>query len=1293
MASRASSPEEGELPDDPAPPAPARPAASTSTSLSINGLAAASAGKASLPAKPGPPAPSAPASAAAAAPAPQRPKVSIALKSNLSVKGTAALKAKASLSPKLGILGSASKRSVSKGVMDSSSALQVAASSSDPSAAPPAPAPAPAPATAATASGSTATATEPAKDPDTAQIEQRAVEALLKGDLPTTTIKPASTHPDEPVIRFAGDRAPPDLLPSSDHQSRLRMETVDRDADVTLDYDGSGGAQSSWKAREERTWKDERGHNGGAWGPSEKGDRDWRHEGRHEGRHEEHRYDSRPYPPYDQRQQRHRSPPRYGGSHGGSYSRSPDRDRSRRYSDDRADHSHPRGGRGDDYRSSRRSRSPDEKHRRPKDYESRDGRDGDKRRSGGHHEERSPKRIKRSDASRSPPPRRRSPSRSPLSPSSSPSASPGPSAPKSVLSADHRRRAAERARGETRPRSRSPETSRSSVPRRRSLSGSSNLSFPRHEDRTSRSPSRSRKPNEVGPGPSPAALQHPLPPRPPPPSVAVPPPLPPVAESGTPTHPPPHPPLTGAHQAVSFSLSASAASSVPRNPLAPPLQSGFEMARSLLNPQPPQKSAYERPGGAAPPPPPPPPAPKPAYGSVPPRRGEVDALPPPPPPPPPGFNASHPAYPEPLPAPYHAGNPARSVGANVVTDSPATATAAAAAAGGASKPVTPAGMPSYHVGLLDPAATRTAVGIEEKWVREPEVAGDEMDVDVEEGAPPHPQTQTGDKDKGGEHTFIGASHISEYTLQEKLGEGTFGVVWKGVRGKVDAKGKAVAREEDDAEEEAMVKRGLRVRKGDVVALKQIIFHNEGDGMPITSIREIRILKMLDHPNVVPVVDMALDPGDPAKFDVGKTFMVFPYMDHDLAGLLENPRVKLEVEHVKQYSKQLLEGTAYLHKNRILHRDMKAANLLISNAGTLMIADFGLARSMEKADSSKEYTNCVVTRWYRPPELLLGERRYHAPVDMWGVGCILLEMFKKSPIFPGNSDLDQAVRIFNMCGPPTDETMPGWSSLPGVEGVDKSQQNWAQTGRSVRAEGTHAAGDDFGDLLDKILVLDPKRRLTAVEALDHDWFWTDPFPTEPSRMPQYTASHEYDRRKRIENQHAAFGTVPGMQAMPRPPPQQQAFPPAAAGGYGAAPPPHPMSANYLPPPGAPVGAFNGPPHAAAVPGYNGLQPQPPMHPHPSSMRPSYGGGGPPGPMGPGPGRAPPGPGAYHHHQSYAAAGRAPVQTVGNGGLPYGPGQAMHEPSNRPGWVPSSRSGPPGGGRGGKVNLVDRLKKGR
>src|SRR5271155_2791379 len=126
--------------------------------------------------------------------------------------------------------------------------------------------------------------------------------------------------------------------------------------------------------------------------------------------------------------------------------------------------------------------------------------------------------------------------------------------------------------------------------------------------------------------------------------------------------------------------------------------------------------------------------------------------------------------------------------------------------------------------------------------------------------------------------------------------------------------------------------------------------------------------------------------------------------------------------------------------KILHRDMKAANLLINNHGILKIADFGLARTYEEPPPrrgepakrpERPYTNCVVTRWYRPPELLLGERRYGPSVDMWGVGCVFAEMMRRKPLIEGQNDVDQLYRIFKLCGSPTQQTMPGYDTLPGI----------------------------------------------------------------------------------------------------------------------------------------------------------------------------------------------------------------------------------------------------------------------
>lgn len=278
--------------------------------------------------------------------------------------------------------------------------------------------------------------------------------------------------------------------------------------------------------------------------------------------------------------------------------------------------------------------------------------------------------------------------------------------------------------------------------------------------------------------------------------------------------------------------------------------------------------------------------------------------------------------------------------------------------------------------------------------------------------------------------------------------------------------------------------------------------------------------MLNHPNIIRLSDMTVERGDKVKKKRGSIFMVTPYMDHDLCGLLSNPNVKFSVPQIKCYMKQLLEGTEYLHKMRILHRDMKAANLLISNQGILQIADFGLARIYydepppESNEPRREYTNMVVTRWYRPPELLLGERRYTPAIDLWGIGCMLAEMYKGKPILQGQSDLEQLNMIFNLCGTPTEASMPGWTLLPGCENI-KSFKTYAR-----QLEREYQAYDKtMVELLAGLLNLDPARRLTATEALAHGYFKTEPLPAKPEELPNYETSHELDKRKHDANRRA------------------------------------------------------------------------------------------------------------------------------------------------------------------------------
>lgn len=197
--------------------------------------------------------------------------------------------------------------------------------------------------------------------------------------------------------------------------------------------------------------------------------------------------------------------------------------------------------------------------------------------------------------------------------------------------------------------------------------------------------------------------------------------------------------------------------------------------------------------------------------------------------------------------------------------------------------------------------------------------------------------------------------------------------------------------------------------------------------------------------------------------------------------------------------------------------MKAANLLISNQGILQIADFGLARMFTddppagSNEPRREYTNMVVTRWYRPPELLLGERKYTPAIDLWGIGCILAEMYKGAPILQGQSDIEQLNMIFNLCGTPTESTMPGWTLLPGCEGIRSFKSYPRQLERNYEKHGR-----ELVVLLAGLLDLDPSRRFTATQALDDVYFKTEPLPAEPGDLPNYEASHEFDKRRNDTN---------------------------------------------------------------------------------------------------------------------------------------------------------------------------------
>ncbi|KAG7879412.1 hypothetical protein KL905_003191 [Ogataea polymorpha] len=239
-----------------------------------------------------------------------------------------------------------------------------------------------------------------------------------------------------------------------------------------------------------------------------------------------------------------------------------------------------------------------------------------------------------------------------------------------------------------------------------------------------------------------------------------------------------------------------------------------------------------------------------------------------------------------------------------------------------------------------------------------------------------------------------SASASQFQQLEKLGEGTYATVFKGRN------------------------RAL----GTFVALKEINLDSE-EGTPSTAIREISIMKELRHENIITLYDVI--------HTENKLTLVFEYLDKDLKKYMDtngyNKSGALEPHVVKSFMFQLLRGIMFCHDNRVLHRDLKPQNLLISSKGELKLGDFGLARAYGIPVNT--FSNEVVTLWYRAPDVLLGSRSYSTSIDMWSAGCIMAEMFTGKPLFPGSSNEDQLLKIFRIMGTPNERTWPGVTNYP------------------------------------------------------------------------------------------------------------------------------------------------------------------------------------------------------------------------------------------------------------------------
>jgi CTD kinase subunit alpha len=276
--------------------------------------------------------------------------------------------------------------------------------------------------------------------------------------------------------------------------------------------------------------------------------------------------------------------------------------------------------------------------------------------------------------------------------------------------------------------------------------------------------------------------------------------------------------------------------------------------------------------------------------------------------------------------------------------------------------------------------------------------------------------------------------------------------------------------------------------------------SEREGFPITAMREVRLLQSFDHPNIVSLLEIMVENK--------QIYMIFDYADHDLSGLLSNNDVKLTSGNCKHFFRQLVEGMHYLHAKHVIHRDIKGSNLLIDKKGILKIADFGLARKM-KTKNSKDYTNRVITLWYRPPELLLGTTDYGREVDMWGIGCLLVELFTRQAIFQGQDEIQQLHVIFEVMGTPTFEQWPRITELPWYELLKPKTFNKPLFSYKY----SQLLSPACFDLATRLLEYDPRKRYTAREALNHQYFYEAP-PAEPLDEKSLNGEwHEFEAKKK------------------------------------------------------------------------------------------------------------------------------------------------------------------------------------
>ncbi|KAL5225657.1 hypothetical protein ABZP36_012296 [Zizania latifolia] len=293
--------------------------------------------------------------------------------------------------------------------------------------------------------------------------------------------------------------------------------------------------------------------------------------------------------------------------------------------------------------------------------------------------------------------------------------------------------------------------------------------------------------------------------------------------------------------------------------------------------------------------------------------------------------------------------------------------------------------------------------------------------------------------------------------------------------------------------------------GEEVAIKKIgnSFDNHIDAK--RTLREIKLLRHMDHLNIIAIKDIIRPP---RRDNFNDVYLVFELMDTDLHQIIRSNQ-PLTDEHCQYFLYQLLRGLKYVHSANVLHRDLKPSNLFLNADCDLKIADFGLARTTSETDLMTEY---VVTRWYRAPELLLNCSQYTAAIDVWSVGCILAEIVTRQPLFPGRDYIQQLKLITELIGSPDDSSL-GFLRSDNARRYMKQLPQYPRQDFRLRFRNMSSGAVD---LLERMLVFDPSRRITVDEALGHPYLASlhnvNEEPTCPApfsfdfEQPSFTEEH-------------------------------------------------------------------------------------------------------------------------------------------------------------------------------------------